>query len=111
MIFSRKKYCSKVSVTCALEGPIKFLYNCKFDFTAKSLVTNTVVIARVLCILFVSLQVFTMIKKLPFLSQVTKEVPETKNKSLFLSCQIQIWSVEGKNSGFPLGLLTIQSLG
>ena len=32
-------------------GPIKFLYNSKFDFTAKSLVTNTVVIARVLCII------------------------------------------------------------
>ena len=31
-------------------GPIKFLYNSKFDFPAKSLVTNTVVIARVLCI-------------------------------------------------------------
>ena len=29
---------------------IKFLYNSKFDFTAKSLVTNTVVIRRVLCI-------------------------------------------------------------
>ena len=31
-------------------GPIKFLYNSKFDLTAKSLVTNTVVITRVLCI-------------------------------------------------------------
>ena len=30
-------------------GPIKFLYNSKFDFTAKSLVTNTVVKTRVLC--------------------------------------------------------------
>ena len=30
-------------------GPVKFLYNSKFDFTAKSLVTNTVVITRVLC--------------------------------------------------------------
>ena len=30
-------------------GHIKFLYNSKFDFTAKSLVTNTVVIMRVLC--------------------------------------------------------------
>ena len=29
-------------------GPIKFLYNNIFDFTAKSLVTNTVVISRVL---------------------------------------------------------------
>ena len=28
---------------------IKFLYNSKFDFTAKSLETNTVVITRFLC--------------------------------------------------------------
>ena len=31
-------------------GPVKFLYNSKFDFTAKSLVTNSVIIRRVLCI-------------------------------------------------------------
>ena len=31
-------------------GPIKFLHNSKFDFTASTLVTNTVVITRVLCI-------------------------------------------------------------
>ena len=31
-------------------GPIKFFYNSKFDFTAKSLVTNTAVITRALCI-------------------------------------------------------------
>ena len=30
-------------------GPIKFLYNSKFDFTAKFLVTNTVIIIGVLC--------------------------------------------------------------
>ena len=30
-------------------GPFKFLYNSKYDFTAKSLVTNSVVIKRVLC--------------------------------------------------------------
>ena len=30
-------------------GPIKLLYNSKFDFTAKSLVTNIVVITRVIC--------------------------------------------------------------
>ena len=30
---------------------IKFLYNSKFDLTAKSLVTNSVVITRVLCII------------------------------------------------------------
>ena len=34
-------------------GLIKFLYNSKLDFTAKSLVTNTVIITRVLCILLV----------------------------------------------------------
>ena len=41
MIYKRKK-CSKVFITDALDGtyPIKFLYNSKFDFTAKSLVTN-----------------------------------------------------------------------
>ena len=33
-------------------GPIKFLYNSKFDFTAKSLVTNTVIITRVLFIMY-----------------------------------------------------------
>ena len=38
-------------------GPINFLYNSKFDFTAKSLVTNTVVIARVL-----KIAVFRLIK-------------------------------------------------
>ena len=31
-------------------GPIQFLYNSKFDFTAKSLVTDIVVITRALCI-------------------------------------------------------------
>ena len=48
MIYNRKKL-FKVSNIDALDGPLKFLYNSKFDFTAKSLVTNTVVIARVLC--------------------------------------------------------------
>ena len=41
----KKKY-SKVSVSDGLDG----LHSSKFDFTAKSLVTNTVVIRRVLCI-------------------------------------------------------------
>ena len=31
-------------------GPIKLLYNSKFDFTAKSLVTKSFIITRVLCI-------------------------------------------------------------
>ena len=34
-------------------GSVKFLYNSKFDFTVKSLITNTVVITRVLCTLYV----------------------------------------------------------
>ena len=51
-IIYKKKKCSKVSLTDALDGPIKFLYNSKFDFTAKSLVTNTVVITRVFCTAF-----------------------------------------------------------
>ena len=33
---------------------IKFLCNSKFDFTANSLVTNTVVIVKVLCIYLLS---------------------------------------------------------
>ena len=32
-------------------SPIKFFYNSKFDFTTKSLVTNTVVITKVFCTL------------------------------------------------------------
>ena len=35
-------------------------------------------------------------KKLPILNHFTTETPETKNATLFSSCQIQIWSVEGK---------------
>ena len=54
MIYKRK--CSKISVTDALDGSyhvslqqqIRF-YSKIFGFTAKSLVTNTVVIRRVLC--------------------------------------------------------------
>ena len=34
-------------------GPIKFLYNSKINFTAKSLITNTVIITRVLCNLLI----------------------------------------------------------
>ena len=50
LIYNRKKNCSKVSVTDALDWPYQVFYDSKFDFTEKSLVTNTVVIARVLCI-------------------------------------------------------------
>ena len=46
MIYNRKKTVQKYPLLM----PIKFLYNSKFDFTANSLVTNTVVIVRVLCI-------------------------------------------------------------
>ena len=35
-------------------------------------------------------------KKLPFVNSFTSDVPQTKNKSLFLSSQIQIWAVEGE---------------
>ena len=43
------KRCSKVSVTDAIDGSFQVSYNSKFDFTAKSLVTNIVDITRVLC--------------------------------------------------------------
>ena len=45
-----KKMFKSIRYACFGQVHIKFLYNSKFDFTAKSLVTNTVVIARVLCI-------------------------------------------------------------
>ena len=38
-----------IRYSCFGRVHFKFLYNNKFDFTAKSLVTNTVVIPRVLC--------------------------------------------------------------
>ena len=50
-----KKMCSKVSVTDALDGSYQVAYNSKFDFTAKSLVTNAVVITRVLCNILISI--------------------------------------------------------
>ena len=45
-----KRTAQNVRYSCFRRADIKFLYNSKFDFTAKSLVTNTVVITRVLCI-------------------------------------------------------------
>ena len=45
-----KKLFKRIPDSCFRRVHIKFLYNSKFDFTAKSLVTNTVVITRVLCI-------------------------------------------------------------
>ena len=44
-----KKSVQKYPLPMLQMGPIKVLYNCKFDFTAKYLVTNTVVIMRILC--------------------------------------------------------------
>ena len=49
-----KKTVQKRSVIDALDGPISSFYNSKFDLTAKCLVTNSVVIMRVLCIILVS---------------------------------------------------------
>ena len=48
MIYNRKTIQNYPLLVLKM-GPIKFVYNSKFEFTAKSLVTNTVVIARVLC--------------------------------------------------------------
>ena len=45
-----KKLFKRIRYSCVRGVNIKFLYNSKFDFTAKSLVTNAVVIMRVLCI-------------------------------------------------------------
>ena len=44
-----KKNVQKYPLFMLRRVPIKFLYNSKFDFTAKPLVTNTVFITRVLC--------------------------------------------------------------
>ena len=44
-----KKLFKSIRYSCFKEVHIKFLYNSKFDFTAKSLVTNSVGIMRVLC--------------------------------------------------------------
>ena len=46
-----KNKCSKVSGTNVLDGSFQVSLHSKFDFTAKSSVTNTVVITRVLRIL------------------------------------------------------------
>ena len=46
-----KELSKNIRYSCFRRVHIKFLYNSKFDLTAKSLVTNTVVITRVLCIL------------------------------------------------------------
>ena len=46
MIYNRKKNCSKVSHIDAFDGSYQVFYNSKFNFTAKSLVTNSVVISQ-----------------------------------------------------------------
>ena len=51
----KKKTCLKYPSLVLKIGPIKFLYNSKFDFTANSLVTSIVVITRVLCILVIEI--------------------------------------------------------
>ena len=45
-----KKMFKSIRYSCLRRVPIKFLYNSKFGFTAKPLVTNTVIITRVFCI-------------------------------------------------------------
>ena len=47
-----KRTVQNVHYSCFRLVHIKFHYNSKFDFTAKSLVTNTVVKTRVLCNLY-----------------------------------------------------------
>ena len=44
-----KKMFKSIGYSCFRRVHIKFLYNSKFDLTAKFLVTNSVVIMRVLC--------------------------------------------------------------
>ena len=45
-----KRTLKNIRYSCTRWVHIKLFYNSKFDFTAKSLVTNSVVITRVLCI-------------------------------------------------------------
>ena len=46
---SHKKLFKSIRYSCFRRVHLKILYNSKFDLTAKSLVTNSVVITRVLC--------------------------------------------------------------
>ena len=46
-----KKLFKSISYSCFRRVHVNFFYNSKFDLTAKSLVTNSVVISRVLCML------------------------------------------------------------
>ena len=57
-------------------GPIKFLYNSKFDFTAKSWVTSTGVIRRVLYTLALHLQFLAVLNPLfgNLLSQMSENL-------------------------------------
>ena len=47
---SHKKLFKTIRYSCLGRVYLKFLYNSKFDLTAKSLVTNSVVITRIFCI-------------------------------------------------------------
>ena len=61
-IIHNKKNCSKVSNFHAFGGSISsFLYNSKFDLTANLLVTNSVVITRVHCILKIIIVIIIML--------------------------------------------------
>ena len=50
MIHKNCSFIITVRYSCFRQVHIKFLYNSKFDLTARSLVTNSVVITRVFCI-------------------------------------------------------------
>ena len=45
----KKKLFKSIPFSGFRRAPVKFLYNSKFDFTAKPLATNNAVITRVLC--------------------------------------------------------------
>ena len=59
-----KKTFKSIRYSCFRRVHIKFFYNSKFDFTANSLITNTVVITRVLCIVLAA-----FMHKLDFISE------------------------------------------
>ena len=50
LMIYKKKLVKSICYSCFRQVHLKFLYNSKFDLTAKSLVTNSVVRTRVLCI-------------------------------------------------------------
>ena len=76
MIYIKELY---MRYSCFRQVHIKFLYNSKFDFTAKSLVTNAVVIKRVLCTINAILE---LTKDLVRLSDLNADVCFKQKKSL-----------------------------